>query len=890
MILVGRESLRQAIGVASDRMRWLFAPSAGKARTNATGIDRPTGANIAAPRLATISAVKTVIEGARFAERRRQAAGPSRRMSRGAQVRSALADGARLFRHSAVAFGLALILSFWIAALTLVCQDRAALRIQMQRDAGNLALVFEENVAHTVADLDRGLLFLRWAHAHAPASVDWADIVGQDFVSNRETAQTSVIDGNGFMVTSSALLHPRTPIYLGDSERFQACLKRDGDFLFIGRPLPGQASGKWSVQFARKLMDADGRFAGVVAISMDASRLPRNYGELDLGPGGGLALVGDDGILRAGSGIFADVIGRPFATTADGAPPRTGPPYDSGANPGGLTTVERPVAGAPLKVVVAVPDESNNARWSARRHSYYAAALGASLLALFATIAVAVRRYRSEARIRYLARYDALTALANRRQLGEHLDALFAFDDREHGHALHIIDLNRFKFINDIYGHPFGDMLLKRVADRLLALARPSDLVARLGGDEFAIVQSLRFAQVEARALAERICRELAEPFEIGHVRVVIGATVGIGSAADGANSAGELLKAADLALYAAKAAGKGGYRFYDASMTRAVHARTDIENGLRNAIDNEELRLFYQPIVSLTAQKTVGYEALIRWIRPELGIVSPLDFIPVAEETGLIVKIGEWALERACSDIAALRAPMRVAVNCSPLQFELADVAASVQMALSRSGLEPNRLEIEITESALMKNNQRVLDQLRRLRAIGVRVSLDDFGTGFSSSQLPRTLSHHHDQDRPLVRPEARTARGRPGDRPRDRRACLELQDAGSRRRGRDGGAAEGAGRPRLHPRARLSVRQAAADLRGLAEPGVPAGHRARTVARGRLRPAPSSRPLPSAQASASARFNPSGSALIARSSVRAGPLGRLAPRSHSCTVRTLN
>ena len=383
---------------------------------------------------------------------------------------------------------------------------------------------------------------------------------------------------------------------------------------------------------------------------------------------------------------------------------------------------------------MAVPDESNNARWSARRHSYYAAALGASLLALFATIAVAVRRYRSEARIRYLARYDALTALANRRQLGEHLDALFAFDDREHGHALHIIDLNRFKFINDIYGHPFGDMLLKRVADRLLALARPSDLVARLGGDEFAIVQSLRFAQVEARALAERICRELAEPFEIGHVRVVIGATVGIGSAADGANSAGELLKAADLALYAAKAAGKGGYRFYDASMTRAVHARTDIENGLRNAIDNEELRLFYQPIVSLTEQKTVGYEALIRWIRPELGIVSPLDFIPVAEETGLIVKIGEWALERACSDIAALRAPMRVAVNCSPLQFELADVAASVQMALSRSGLEPNRLEIEITESALMKNNQRVLDQLRRLRAIGVRVSLDDFGTGFSS------------------------------------------------------------------------------------------------------------------------------------------------------------
>ena len=742
MILVGRQSLWRAIDVASDRVRRLVARSAGKGLSSAAGIDRRAGADLAAPRraprLATSSPAKTAIDGARIAERRRQAASPWPRMSRGAQVRSALADGAGLFRQSVVVFGLALILSFWIGAFTLVYQDRAATRIQMQRDAGNLALVFEQNVAHTVADLDRGLLFLRWAHAHAPASVDWADIVGQDFVSNRETALTSVIDGNGFLVTSSALLHPRTGIYLGDSERFQACLKGDGDFLFIGKPLIGQASGQWSVQFARKLTDADDRFAGVVAISLDASRLARNYGDLDLGPGGGLALVGDNGILLAGSGIFADRIGKPFAATADRAPPQTGPRYESGAEADGLTMVERPVAGAPLKVVVAVPDELNDARWSARRYSYYAAAVGASLLALFATIAVAVRRYRSEARMLYLARYDALTALANRRQLGEHLDALFTLGGRERGHALHIIDLNRFKFINDTYGHPFGDMLLKRVADRLLALVRPSDLVARLGGDEFAIVQSLRFAQIEARALAERICRELAEPFEIGHVRVVIGATVGIGSTTDDADSAGELLKAADLALYAAKAAGNGGYRFYDASMTRAVHARTDIENGLRTAIGNDELRLFYQPIVSLAEQKTVGYEALIRWIRPELGMVSPLDFIPVAEETGLIVKIGEWALDRACSDIAALRAPMRVAVNCSPLQFELADVAASVQMALSRSGLEPNRLEIEITELALMKNNHRVLDQLRRLRAIGVRVSMDDFGTGFSSSQLP--------------------------------------------------------------------------------------------------------------------------------------------------------
>jgi predicted signal transduction protein with EAL and GGDEF domain len=170
--------------------------------------------------------------------------------------------------------------------------------------------------------------------------------------------------------------------------------------------------------------------------------------------------------------------------------------------------------------------------------------------------------------------------------------------------------------------------------------SRPSDLVVRLGGDEFAIVQSLRFARIEAQALAERICRELAQPFEVGNAKVVIGTSVGIGLATEDASSASELLKSADLALYAAKADDKGGFRFYDAGMTRAVHERADIENGLRWAIDNEELRLFYQPIVCLKEQKTVGYEALIRWIRPELGMVSPLDFIPVAEETGMIVKI----------------------------------------------------------------------------------------------------------------------------------------------------------------------------------------------------------------------------------------------------------
>ena len=648
-----------------------------------------------------------------------------------ALLRASVLNLARLLRQSVVGFGAALIVSFWVAAFTLAYQDGAALRYQTQRDADNLALVFEQNVAHTVSDIDRGLLFLRWARSHAPLSTSWADILASDFVANREVAQTSVIDASGYMVTSSAMLRPRTPVFLGDREHFRIHRDRSEDRLFISKPLIGRASGRWSVQFSRKFTDASGRFAGVVVISLDAQRLAHSYGELNLGPGGGLALIGDDGSLRAGSGVFADRIGKPFSL------PGSGPDADLLGGAGvsqSLAIAERRVEGSPLTVVAAVPNEGNNGRWTARRYAYYLAALAASVIAVFATIAVALRRHRSEARILYLARYDSLTNLANRRRLSEHLEALFALPQRDRTYALHIVDLDRFKFVNDTYGHPFGDLLLKGAAERLLAITRPSDLVVRLGGDEFAIVQSLRFARLEAQALAQKLCRELAEPFEIGAVKVVIGATVGIGSAMEDAQSASELLKAADLALYAAKSDDKGGFRFYDSSMTRAAHERTDIENGLRSAIENEELRLFYQPIVSIPEQKTIGYEALIRWIRPEHGMVSPVDFIPVAEETGLILKIGEWVLNRACADIAALAAPVRVAVNCSPLQFELSDVAASVSAALAQSGLPPERLEIEITESALMKNNQRVLDQLTRLRAIGVRVSMDDFGTGFSS------------------------------------------------------------------------------------------------------------------------------------------------------------
>src|SRR5271165_1020786 len=344
MILIAHETLSRAAGLASARGRRAAAPAEAR---NAMVEGRPAPARPAArlrSRAKPFGAPR---------QPTRRAAGRAEAWTR---MRAAAANGVRLLRQSVVGFGAALIVSFWIAAFTLAAQDRAALDFQMQRDAGNLALVFEQNVAHTVADLDRGIEFLRWARAHAPASVAWADIVAQDFVSNRETAQTSVIDADGFMVTSSAMLRPSTPMYLGDREHFLAHVKSTDDFLFISKPVIGRASGRWSVQFSRRLADSAGQFAGVVVISLDAARLARNYGELNLGPDGGLALVGDDGILRAGSGIFAEQIAKPFSEIRPFAGVESGPQgsQDEGGAASSDLIVERPVAGAPLKVVVAI--------------------------------------------------------------------------------------------------------------------------------------------------------------------------------------------------------------------------------------------------------------------------------------------------------------------------------------------------------------------------------------------------------------------------------------------------------------------------------------------------------------------------------------------------------
>ncbi|MEX2318888.1 MAG: EAL domain-containing protein, partial [Bauldia sp.] len=307
--------------------------------------------------------------------------------------------------------------------------------------------------------------------------------------------------------------------------------------------------------------------------------------------------------------------------------------------------------------------------------------------------------------------------------------------------AILFIDLDRFKQVNDTLGHPIGDLLLRAVADRLRRLVRSSDIVARFGGDEFVIVQTPISDSEEAAALARRIVASLSETYEVDGHQVVIGASVGIALSPRDATGPDHLLKIADMALYWAKADQRGTWRFFEAEMDVRAHARRSLELDLRQALTNNSFQVYYQPLFDLKTKKISTCEALLRWPHPLRGMISPAEFIPVAEEMGLIVDLGKWVLREACRTCSQWPPHVRVAVNLSVTQFRRGNVTQTIKQALAETGLDPNRLEIEITESVLFQDTRATRMILHQIRDLGVRISLDDFGTGYSSLSYLQSL-----------------------------------------------------------------------------------------------------------------------------------------------------
>jgi diguanylate cyclase (GGDEF)-like protein/PAS domain S-box-containing protein len=359
---------------------------------------------------------------------------------------------------------------------------------------------------------------------------------------------------------------------------------------------------------------------------------------------------------------------------------------------------------------------------------------------LIAVIEDVTERKKAEQRIAFMAHHDALTGLANRAALVQRIDEAAARRRRSaEPFTVLLLDLDRFKQVNDTLGHLAGDTLLMEVAGRLRSLLRETDVLARLGGDEFAIIQAGQVNQREdATSLAERIIDMIGKPFDIEGGNIAIGASIGIALALEHEADSDILLKMADLALYRAKSAGRNGYCFFDPEMSKVASARLEIENDLRRAIQRNELELHYQPIVDAKTRKISSVEALVRWRHPTKGLVLPDLFVPLAEETGLISQIGEWVLRTACSEAATWPKEVKVAVNLSLVQFRKTNLPDVIMRTLVDSGLRPERLELEITETALIESAAQCLPALRQLKNFGITIALDDFGTGYSSlSQL---------------------------------------------------------------------------------------------------------------------------------------------------------
>ena len=350
-------------------------------------------------------------------------------------------------------------------------------------------------------------------------------------------------------------------------------------------------------------------------------------------------------------------------------------------------------------------------------------------------------RREAEAQIAHMAHHDALTGLPNRVLLRERLDAALAHAERGQRIAVLYLDLDHFKSINDTLGHGVGDELLKEVAARLCGCLREVDTVARLGGDEFAVIQTEIASPSDVAGLAARIRDALTMPYELDGHQVPADVSIGISLAPDDTLDPDQLLKNADMALYRSKADGRGTYRFFEPQMDERVRTRRTLELDLRNALANGEFELYFQPVVNLARNAISACETLLRWHHPTRGMVPPTEFIPVAEETGLINQIGEWVLRQACREAATWPTNIAVAVNLSPVQFKNQNLALLIVGALGDSGLSPGRLELEITEAVLLQNSEATLATLHRLRELGVRIAMDDFGTGYSSLSYLRSF-----------------------------------------------------------------------------------------------------------------------------------------------------
>jgi diguanylate cyclase (GGDEF)-like protein len=639
----------------------------------------------------------------------------------------------------------------WGGTLNLIRVERADATAASAAAVLQLVNTYQAQVVGALHQIDQTLKLVRYTSELKGPDAALIELTARGLLPPDLLFVVSVVNTDGMVVASTRAAQSS---YVMPPTVHQSMA---ADALWVDPPRRGGPAGEWTLQFGRDVMDPHGNLAGAVILSVDAAYFVSSYDPVILGKKGVLGLLGTDGVFRvrrtgevvtAGDRIaYASTV--PSADSEDATESLTVNGWDGVRR---FTGTEQ-LYEFPLAVIAGLSQDEQLAAARHRAQIYvWRAVLGSALLVLFTAFLgrTSWQLARSRARetesklkhakrVEYLAYHDGLTALPNRSLFNKLLSQAISQAQRHHRQlAVAFIDLDRFKQINDTLGHEAGDELLKDVASRLKGCLRDSDAVARLGGDEFVVLLTDLVADKYAATVAQKIIAMIAAPFFLLGQEFRVTASIGISTYPTDGLDEQTLTKNADIAMYQAKEDGKNQFQFYSEKLNANSLERLTLESSLRHALERNEFRLDYQAKREIVYGQITGMEALLRWQHPDLGLVAPMQFIPVAEETGLIVPIGKWVLQTACLQNVAWQRQglphLSIAVNLTARQFADEHLLRDVSSILDSTGLEPCFLELEIQESLLIRDIDRTLRILTQLKALGVRIAIDDFGTGYSS------------------------------------------------------------------------------------------------------------------------------------------------------------
>ncbi|HLX03105.1 MAG TPA: EAL domain-containing protein [Trinickia sp.] len=638
--------------------------------------------------------------------------------------------------------GILVLILLWTVIFARLSVEKESTYREAMASAAILSAALEQHTIKAIHQVDQITRFVKYEFEKNPNHFDLTTTVQKGVVQSDTLVQVSLIDEHGTLVANTAEENPKR-IDLSDREHFKVHEHENDDSLYISKPVLGRVSRQWTLQMTRRLNHPDGSFAGVVVVSEDPNYFTSDfYNNAAIGKYGVIAVISDNGaVLARHTGSAKDVPGTFSATGAYPVSEHVSGTYVDPID--GITRIVsyRHIDGYPMGVLVGLSQAEEFADYNHTRNVYLLMA-GFISLAMLGFFAVATgligKLLGREREMTHLVEYDLLTGLRNRYATLQSLRHDVGQAANVGRLALLFIDLDNFKTVNDTLGHNAGDIVLQMTAARLSDAVADAGTLSRIGGDEFVVV--LKGSDVERHAveLAEKVSGSFERPFDVRGTSFVLHASIGIALYSVANESEIDLLKKADLAMYSAKDAGKNCYQFYSPHLSHRADHLMKWEQQLRVALAENQLFLVYQPMVDLSRRCITGFEALARWNHPQHGVIAANEFIPIAESTGLIVPIGDYVVRTACQQLARWQSDgydsLSLAVNISAVQFWRGDLYETVSRAIEETGIPAHRLELEITETAMMEYPELVSEKIIALKRLGVRVALDDFGTGYSS------------------------------------------------------------------------------------------------------------------------------------------------------------